>query len=221
MVLFQLVYISKKIVIVGDSNVDFLNIPHTHPVNEILTSQFLENKISEPTRVTQSTSTLIDPILATNEVSVFDSGTLGVDQNISDHLCTYISVKTNVCYNGAYERKVWLYKNADFDKLNLLITNTDWNELILGACDIDRAAENFSNTFLTLFKECIPEKSVVIRPKDKPWFDSALRKEIRIRNRLRKIALKSNKAEDIKKYKKSRNKIDNMKNMLLKITIIV
>ena len=202
-------------------NVDFLNIPHTHPVNEILTSQFLENKISEPTRVTQSTSTLIDPILATNEVSVFDSGTLGVDQNISDHLCTYISVKTNVCYNGAYERKVWLYKNADFDKLNLLITNTDWNELILGASDIDRAAENFSNTFLTLIKECIPEKSVVIRPKDKPWFDSALRKEIRIRNRLRKIALKSNKAEDIKKYKKSRNKINNMKNMLLKITITV
>ena len=170
--------ISNKIVIVGDLNVDFLNIPHTHPVNEILTSQFLENKISEPTRVTKSTSTLIDPILATNEVSVFDSGTLGVDQNISDHLCKYISVKTNVCYNGAYERKVWLYKNADFDKLNLLITNRDWNELILGASDIDRAAENFSNTFLTLIKECIPEKSVVIRPKDKPWFDSALRKEI-------------------------------------------
>ena len=111
-------------------------------------------------------------------MSVFDSGTLGVDQNISDHLCTYISVKTNVCYNGAYERKVWLNKNADFDKLNLLITNTDWNELILGASDIDRAAENFSNTFLKLIKECIPDKSVVIRPKDKPWFDSALRKEI-------------------------------------------
>ena len=73
-----------------------------------------------------------------------------MDQNISDHLCTYISVKTNVCYNGAYERKVWLYKNADFDKLNLLITNRDWNELILGASDIDRTAEHFSNTFLTL-----------------------------------------------------------------------
>ena len=178
---------------------------------KILTSQFSENKISESPRVTQSTSTLIDPILAIYEVLVFDSGTLGVDQNISDHLCTYISVKTNVCYNGAYERKVWLYKNADFDKLNLLITNTDWNELILGASDIDRAAENFSNTFLTQITECIPEKSVVIRPKDKPWFDSALRKEIRIRNRLRKIALKSDKAGDIKKYKKSRNKINNMK----------
>ena len=60
-------------------------------------------------------------------------------------------------------------------------------------------------------QECIPEKSVVRRPKHKPWFDSALFKEIRIRNRLRKIALKSNKAEDIKKYKESRNKINNKK----------
>ena len=41
-------------------------------------------------------------------------------------------------------------------------------------------------------------------------FDSALRKEIRIRNRLRKIDMKSNKAEDIKKFKKSLNKINNM-----------
>ena len=38
----------------------------------------------------------------------------------------------------------------------------------------------------------------------------SLRKEIRIRTRLRKIALKSNKAED-KKLNKSRNKINNMK----------
>ena len=54
-------------------------------------------------------------------MSVFDSGTLVVDQNISDHKCTYISIKTSVSYNKAYERKVWQYKNADFDKLNVLI----------------------------------------------------------------------------------------------------
>ena len=63
---------SNKIIIIGDLNVDFLNIPRSHPVNDILTGQLLENTIYEPTRVTQNTSTLIDPILVTNEVSVFD-----------------------------------------------------------------------------------------------------------------------------------------------------
>ena len=81
-------------------------------------------------------------------MSVFDSGTLVVDPNISDHKCTYISIKTSVNYNKAYERKVWQYKNADFDKLNLLIKNTDWNTVILSAENIDQAV-NCSNTFVT------------------------------------------------------------------------
>nr|XP_022313371.1 uncharacterized protein LOC111118283 [Crassostrea virginica] len=160
---------SNKIIIIGDLNVDFLNIPRSHPVNDILTGQLLENTIYEPTRVTQNTSTLIDPILVTNEVTVFDSGTLVVDPNISDHKCTYISIKTSVSYNKAYERKVWQYKNADFDKLNLLIKNTDWNTVILSAENVDQAVLNFSNTFLTHIRECIPEKVIIIRPKDKPW----------------------------------------------------
>ena len=32
--------------------------------------------------------------------------------------------------------------------------------------------------WLSLVRECIPEKMVTIRPKDKPWFDSTLRKTI-------------------------------------------
>lgn len=62
-------------------------------------------------------TTLIDPI----QGSVFDSGTLEVDQKV------YISVKTSICYNGAHERKVLLYKNAVFDKLSFLMTNTGRN----------------------------------------------------------------------------------------------
>ena len=63
-----ILYLKNKIIIIGDLNFDFLNIPRSHPVNDILTGQFLENTIYEPTRVTQNTSTLIDPILVTIEV---------------------------------------------------------------------------------------------------------------------------------------------------------
>lgn len=178
---------SDKIIVVGDLNVDFLNIPHTHLVKDLLSSYFLENTITEPTRVTQNTSTLIDPILVTRDVSFFDSGVLDVHHTISDHKATYIYVKSNLNLNSAYKRKVWLYKNADFDKLNFLITHTDWETLIMGADDVDQAADNFSETFLSHIRNSVPEKIVTIRPKDKSWYDSALRKEIRQRNRLRKI----------------------------------
>ena len=52
----------------------------------------------------------------------------------------------------------------------------------------------------------MPEKSVTIRPRDKPWFDYTLRKNIRTRDRLRKKALNSKK----KNYHKHRNKVNNM-----------
>lgn len=102
-------------------------------------------------------------------------------------------------------------KNADFDRLNSLITNTDWETLIMGTDNVHNATVNFSHAFFSHIRESIPEKLITIRPKDKPWFDSGLRIEISLRNRLRKIAMKSNNALDMQKFKKSRNKVNNMK----------
>ena len=61
----------------------------------------------------------------------------------------------------------------------------------------------------------MPEKSVTIRPRDKPWFDSTLRKNIRTRDRLRKKALNSKKEIDWVNYHKHRNKVNNMKKYAL------
>jgi hypothetical protein len=51
--------------------------------------------------------------------------------------------------------------------------------------------EEFSKTFLQISSACIPSKTILIREKDKPWFSNEIRKEIRIRDRLRKQLLKS------------------------------
>lgn len=141
----------------------------------------------------------------------FDTGTIDIESSVSDHKATYIFVKTSVNYNKAYTRNIWLYKHADFDKLNTLISDSDWHKLIMEATDVNHAVKNFTSTFLGHVSECIPEKTIVIRPSDKPWFDSVLRREIRIRNRLRKKAQKSNKLCDLLKFRKARNKVNNMK----------
>lgn len=52
------------------------------------------------------------------------------------------------------------------------------------ATDVNHIVKNFTSTFLGHVSECIPEETIVTRPSDKPWFDSILRREIRIRNRL-------------------------------------
>lgn len=92
-----------------------------------------------------------------------------------------------------------------------MIKNSNWSTLISEASNVSVAAENFTIHFLKCVRECIPEKTITVRPKDKPWFDSTLRKTIRIRDRLRNIAMKTNKIYDWSKYKKVRNQVNNMK----------
>jgi hypothetical protein len=53
--------------------------------------------------------------------------------------------------------------------------------------------------------------TVCIANNDRPWFNSELRREIRIRDRIRKTAKKYNKQSDIDKYQKQRNRVNNLK----------
>ena len=171
----------------------------------------LVNTIHEPTRVTYSTQTLLDPILTSHDVNIAEAGTLNIDSRLSDHKATYITLTVDYRVSKAYERKVWQYKSADLEKLNLLIDEYDWENLFENTSSIDSAVQLFTTQYLSLVRECIPEKTITIRPKDKPWFDSLLRKYIRIRNRLRSKALRTKNDTDWLKYKTIRNKVNNMK----------
>ena len=64
---------------------------------------------------------------------------------------------------------------------------------------------------LTYAKSVYPRKKVLIRPSDRPWFTSEHRHNIRIRDRLRRKALKLNNVRDITRYKAQRNRVNNMK----------
>ena len=59
--------------------------------------------------------------------------------------------------------------------------------------------------------ESIPHKDVTIRPNDKPWYDSEIRKKSRKRDRLKSKAVKTALRSDWTQYKILRNKVNNLK----------
>ena len=59
--------------------------------------------------------------------------------------------------------------------------------------------------------EYIPSRNVIIRPDDKPWYDSELCHFMKCRDRLRKVAFKTNSVTSWIKYKRMRNKVNNLK----------
>ena len=110
---------------------------------------------------------------------------------------------------SSFERKVWLYKRANFDLLSQYIDLFDWTCLLSGT--VNDACNLFTNKLLEFVEKCIPSKVILVRNDDKPWYDSEIRKYSRIRDRLQTKASKSKNQNDWSKYKRTRNNVNNLK----------
>ena len=167
--------------------------------------KFLQNTITDTTRQ----HAILDPILIPDDPPYLDSGTLTIPSEISDHKATFIRFPFQYHCQKTYERLVLLYKKANFDQLKQLVINHNWDRLYDGS--INEAFEKFTDDVFSFVKTCIPSKLVTIRPDDKSWFDSEIRHFSSIRDRLKRKALKSGDSNDWKKYKHTRNKVNNFK----------
>ena len=174
-----------------------------------MTLNTLRNVITDPTRVTNNSSTLIDPIIISDNFNEIHSGVIDTPDYVSDHKATFLFSSLVYNHSKSIKRKVWLYKQADFDKLNDLILKEDWQFIINE--DTNTATELFTNKLLNLMQQCIPFKEITIRKNDKPWYDSEIRKYSRKRDRQKTIALTINNEHQWLKYKQLRNKVNNLK----------
>ena len=72
---------------------------------------------------------------------------------------------------------------------------------------VDNATDKFTQTYLQLIGEHILSKMVTIRPQDKPWYDSEIRKTSRQRDRQKRKAIKTNNPSDWLSFKIYRNNL--------------
>ena len=148
---------TPNVILLGDINVDFINLTNNR-FRDCLAIFNLSNVIKEHTRISVNLSTLIDPIIVSDACQVFDSSTITVDNSISDHKATYVSIKTKTSLDESYVREVLNYKNANFDELNEKIRNFNWNDVIIDTFSADEACNNFTEVYVNLCKSCIPRK---------------------------------------------------------------
>ncbi len=87
--------IGTRIVLVGDINEDQLNPTNTKFKNVLMLNN-MKNIINEPTRVTEHSQTLIDPIAITGDISIYDSGIIQTPPEVSDHRGTYVYFRSNL-----------------------------------------------------------------------------------------------------------------------------
>ncbi len=90
------------------------------------------------------------------------------------------------------------------------ILNIDWQSEFRNL-NVNEACEFFTRKYLEIADKCIPNHEITVRPKDKPWYNSSLRKLGRERDKAFKKFKKSNKLLDLVNYKNIRNKFNNKK----------
>ena len=180
---------NPNIIIVGDLN-QYLLLANDNQLANIMSLNNLTNVINKPTRITDTLSTLIDPILVPDTVRVLYSDTLDIANYISDHKATFMTISFMEIFQTCSKRKVWNYARADY---------------------VNESSETFTKIITYLISQCIPSKEVTTRPNDRPWFDTETRKHIRHRDRQKHKATKSCRLTDWIKYKKLKNKVNNVK----------
>ncbi len=193
--------------ILGDMNICAL-----HPVSSLSRNYSsvcnlfgLKQLISEPTRVTDKSSTLLDHILCNNQEKVCQSGVISV--GISDHYMTYVSRKVVKGQIGGHKTvKIRSLKNYSSEKFVECLNSVDWSE-VTDCDDVNMAWSNFESIFIKILDSVAPIKQVRLKQRAEPWFTSEILDLILERDSLLRHFKKSKSSDDYKCYCKLRNKV--------------
>ena len=179
---------NKEVILMGDTNIDLMKYKSHKIISDYLDALMSNNLypiITKPTRVSQTTSTLIDHIFAKKSDLQYLGGTLIND--ISDHYINFVSifpqkkcvqkVKT-VTYRSLCEQNV--------NKMNDDLLAHNWNN-VLNISDPCLAYNEFINTYNHYLDKNIPVKCVKFnryKHRKESWMSKGLLKSIRIKDKL-------------------------------------
>ena len=134
--------------------------------------------IKEPTRVTSEGATLLDLII-TNYPGYFVFSDVLSPPSSCDHSFVYARINVFPDKQKCYKRHVWDFNKLDYTLLHRNLLNIKVEDMLASTSDINELYSKWFNKFREILYTSIPNRIVTIRPNDKPWMTSVIRREIR------------------------------------------
>ena len=188
---------NKPIILLGDFNINLLKSDTDNSVStflDILGSFSLLPQITFPTRITNTSKTLIDNIFTDSSNFQIVSGNL--TYHISDHLPQF-SIFKNLNTNSNIKHNEFKRDWSTFNQENFVLDffEINWkNTLNLKKQNTDLSFDNFYNSINSLLNKHAPLKKLTkkqIKTMSKPWITQGLLTSIKKRNQLHKLFIKS------------------------------
>ena len=150
----------------------------------------LEQLINEPTRITPTTSTLIDLIFTNRPENVYWSGVSHIA--ISDHSLVYAYRKISI---PTFSKGINLITYRQFKHFNSVNFYADilaqtWDS-IKQLYDPNDMWKRWKELFLNVCEKHAPIKTKRTRDSKSPWITAILKKRMNFRDRLKRKAIKT------------------------------
>ena len=195
------VFGSQNLVLVGDFNHDLMN-KRKHHFRDIINSYNLSQLITEPTRITGHSRTLLDPIIVGNVSYVKSSGVL--PPFCSDHSPVFVELDYKLPKYQSFKRRIYNYDRANWDMMGNEIDSINWTE-ILNTNNVDDSADILTLNLTRIINRFIPNRVTKFSNRDKPWVTQKIKFEIRKRNKMYQKVRRTGSVEHWTAFKRQRN----------------
>ena len=197
-------------IVLGDFNVCLLknNSGFWNRLTQMLNIFNLQQLIDKPTRVTPTSSTLLDHIYANNSNNINQSGV--IETGISDHFMIYCTRKVTRSQAGKCNSiKIRSMKHYSKELLTEKLQCISW-EPVLQCTEVNEAWEKFRTIVTQVMDDIAPEKEIKIKSRTEPWINNEILELMYERDEaLRKANQNKSDTSLRSKYNKLRNQVTN------------
>ena len=173
----------------GDTN------PEGMEIENLFTSLSLSQVISEPTNFEPNKSPSCIDLIATDQPNlILDCGTRASLDTFCHHQITYCKVHLKIPPPPPFERKIWHFNRANTAAIKRSMTSFPWLQHLNINIDPNWQVKTFTEIFLNIMSNYIPNENKKFVPRDPPWITRPLKTMLNTKNRL------------FKNYKKHRYK---------------
>ena len=154
--------------------------------------------VTEPTRVTPSSCSLIDHILTNSKDKVREAGVIPV--GFSDHFLIYMSRgMTRPVFSDHVTKRVRSFRTYSPRIFREILTRTDWSSVLLST-DVNVCLSEFSRLFKSAVDAVAPARDIRVKQRGNPWMTSDILSRIKERDAL--LSLFKRDRSDVATYQK-------------------
>ena len=151
-------------------------VSHTNGLSQI---------ISEPTNFEPNKNpSCIDLIAADQPNLILDCGTRASLDTYCHHQILYCRVNFKIPPPPPFERKIWHFNRANTAAIKRSMTNFPWVQHFNTNTDPNWQVKTFTEIFLNIMSNLIPNETKKFVPRDPPWITKPLKSMLNRKNRL-------------------------------------